>query len=192
MGEQLTREDFVLGSGLIDDFDGTVVSAIFGQPPADYIAKATISGDEIPAWVYLTIQPVGENADMQAIEQGYGCGKGNKWIISDDGKSVESEKSPDKKVYNKNSRAGQLVAAMMTAAGNGNLVAGQEFFLARGTPMTNSDFFVGMTFHWSRKTMVTSIDGKSQSTDVLLPAAFISAGKPSAKVGSKQGSPKVK
>jgi len=174
MSEELKREDFELGSGLADDFDGTIVDVKMGDAPAQYIEKASVTGGEVPPWIYLTIKPAdGEEVGAEEITQGYGTGAAKGWKVTEDGKGLVSEKKSDLRSFNRNCRAGQLVEAMMVAAGSGDLQVGIDFFAARKMPMTSADFYKGLTFHWNRITKSTKIKEVTQSSDVLLPTAFI-------------------
>lgn len=158
----VTKEDFELEEGLVDDFDGTIVEAKFGENE-EY---AAISGSSDPMLI-LTI----ESPDVSTpISQSYSTGASKRWSITDRGRGIESEAKPESVRFNKNARAGQLVAAMVLAAGGGDLNKGQEFFMKRGHVMVDAAFYEGLNFHWNRQDLST-VGGETRS--VLLPSAFL-------------------
>lgn len=164
-------EDFELESGLADDFNGTTTSARFGINSR----YAEVSGSTDPM-VFLTL----ESPDLsQPIEQGWGTGKAKEWEVQSGERELISRKQSDAHRYNMSSRAGQLVAAMITAVGEGDRVKGQKFFAERGHYMTQAEFYEGLTFHWKRQKLST-VGG--ETSDVLLPDKFL---------GTAVGAPKA-
>ena len=159
---QVTREDLELESGLADDFDGAIVEARFGVRE-EYAAIAGVADPMI----MLTI----ESPELpQPIEQGWSCGAAKKWEAGVGGKNIVSGAKPDSKKFNVNARAGALVMRMFELVGNGNREKGQEFFLKRGYPMTDAQFYMGLDYHWKREPMST-VSGESR--DVLMPNAYL-------------------
>jgi len=157
-----TRDDFMFGSGLADNFQGTIVEAAF-VVNKEY---AEISGTQDPM---LTLTLDGPELS-QPFSQGWSCGAAKKWEATNGGKEVVSGVDPDAHGFNENSRAGQLVARMFKLVGNGDIEKGRDFFIARDKWMTQADFYDGLTFFWSRESMKT-VAGDSK--DGLMPTSYV-------------------
>ena len=160
-----TLEDFDLGSGLADDFDGEITAAEFGINP-EY---ASAAGKDIPG-VIITIK----SPDLgQEISQFYSIGDPEKWEIADNGSEVTFTPKPEAHKFNMNSRGGQLVTAMFESAGGGDKKKGQEFFLKRDYWMTQAGFYVGTNWHWGRFLKANPIDPAKPPSSVLFPTALL-------------------
>lgn len=163
---KVTQEDMELESGLVNDFDGTIVDANFGINEQ----YAAISGTSDPMLLLKLSSPDFENP----IEQGWSCGAAKQWEVIRDGKEVVSGVNPNVHRFNMNSRAGKLVTAMFQTIGGGDLKKGQQHFLKKDRYMTEGEFYTGDTYHWLRVKMDT-VGGDTK--DVLMPVAYIGSSK---------------
>ena len=160
---ELRDEDFELGSGLLDDFDGVVEDAWFAPPRQEYIDR---TGGEPTPFLHLSI--VSPDAD-QPIEQVYSIGTARQWQVERDGKEVVSGKKPDYHNFVANSRGGELVGRIIELAGGGDKAKGVQAVKERGFLMTEAEFFVGLNAHWERESRLT-VGGDTR--DILLPTAI--------------------
>ncbi len=167
------KEDFELDSGLFDDLDATFsANSYFGDPTGDY--AASLGGTPEPG-----LHLVMESPDLEKpMEQFYSIGKG--WKVENGGKSVVNVDKPDKHGFGAQSNAGFLVKDMMVTAGAGDIEKGKEFFSTRDQYMTDIAFYAGLSYHMKRQDVTRTIQGVTKTSPVLLPKAFIGAGKTSA------------
>ena len=159
-------EDKELETGLMDDFDGTIVDVRFEEPRAEY---AAISGTSDPV-LTLTL----ESPEMNTpIEQTYSIGAAKQWQVSRGGKEVISAKNPDTHRFNRNCRAGVLVDSLCEVVGSGDKQKGQDALFDRvknDRYMTEAEFYIGLSCHWLRKPLST-VGGETR--DVLMPCAYL-------------------
>ena len=174
-----TRDDFQLDSGLASDFDGTIVEVVFQEPSSDY---QRVSKSKDPVLTLLIESPDFE----RPIEQGYSIGSAKQWDAVKDGHEVVSGRNPDSHTFNMNSRAGVLVERMLNLTGEGDREKGIDFFIKRDAWMTQSSFYKGLTFHWTREKMKTMPDdqGNVKEVDVLLPSIYLGESKTETKASA--------
>lgn len=162
---KVREEDREFGSGLMDDFDGWITSVKFAANP-EYEA---IAGTSTPM-LTLTL----EGAELsQPVNQGWNTGGARNWQITRGGKEITSADKPDTHVFIRNSRAGELVAAMMTTIGGGDLAKGNKAMFDRVNNdkyMTEAEFYEGLGFHWKRVSMAT-VSGEPKM--VLMPESYL-------------------
>lgn len=178
-----TRDDYVLDSGgFLDQMDGAIAEAIFEIASGKY-ADTMIAGDpNAKAGVMLRLTINSPDVE-RPISQFYSVGSEDQWAISEDGRSVTNVKNADKHMFRKNSRAGSLVEAMMTAVGGGELAKGQDWFIGRDVYMTDAKFFENLNFYWENQKLPMVKEGETR--DVPLPAKFLGE----VKGGGKAGAP---
>ena len=163
--------------GFLDNMDGDIVDAEFVVATGKYADKVMTGGSDAkpPVIARLTI----ESPDLEApAVQSFSIGSQDIWEISDDGKSVTNIKNPEKHSFRKGSAGWMLVEAMMTAAGEGDLEKGQDFFAKRDTFMTDSRFYEGTSWHWAVKEIKYQIGDKQVISRPPLPEKFLGETRP--------------
>ena len=176
-----TREDFKPDvGGFLDGVSGDIVDAEFAIASGQYADKVMLgdAGATPPVVLTLTVESPGFE---KPINQSFSVGAQDQWEIAADGKSV-TNKNPDKRSFRRGSRAMDLVEAMITAVGDGDVAKGQDFFIKRDHYMTEAGFYIGTSWDWVRKNMPT-VSGTP--TPVPLPVKMLGEtivkGKPATK-----------
>jgi hypothetical protein len=164
----LSKADFKLDEGFMNDFDGAITDAYFDKhPDPKYRAKT----DEL--MLILTLDgPTLEEPEIKT----YSIGAKRKWKSNDKGNTVVSDVVVDSHSFVKTARAGALVQEMAKCIGNGDIEKGMEFFATRGYYMTDANFYKNLNFHWLNKTLDQAglkEDGTKATSEVLLPVAFL-------------------
>lgn len=170
MVKKLTRDDMELGTGLADDFDGTIVDAWF-EVKEKY---AEIAGASDPMLILSIDSPESE----KPIETAYSTGAAKQWEIGRGGKEITSMKSPDVHRFTMSARAGELVGRLFELVGEGDRAKGQDFFARRGYWMSEAEFYPGLSFHWKREPKKT-VSGEERN--ILMPTVFLGEAKVKAK-----------
>ena len=169
---ELRNEDFELGTGLADDFDGTVIDAYFAPPRQEYRDKAGGGGDE--PFLHLKI----ESPELdQPIEQAWSTGAARQWKAQRDGKEIISQKNADYKNFVSGSRAGELVSRIILGAGGGDKAKGVGVIKDRGYLMTEAEFYMGLQAHWEQVPLPT-VGGDTRN--VLIPTVVYGFGEAAA------------
>lgn len=171
------KTDWDLDTGLADDFVGTIIDAKFMPNPSEEYGIKDVG-------LNLIINAP-EIDEEKPVEQWYSIGAKKGWQATKGGEEAASPEFPDSHVFNRSSRGGSLVAAMLKVIGGGNTDVGKEFMAKRGY-QTQSKSYKGLTFHWKRVEMSTVGGGKS---NVLLPDEFKGGDKPAA--GAKAAAAKA-
>ena len=162
----VTQDDMELETGLFSDLDGKITDARFGpNPRPEYQLAAGIE----PGLVLTIDSPDLENP----IEEWYSAGSKKEWQAVSDGKEMVSGADPDLHRFHANAKAGALVTAMFRVVGVGDIKKGQQFFIKRGFKMTQSGFYAGLNFHWKRIPIGYEIEGRTISSQTLLPVEYL-------------------
>ncbi|MFA5415523.1 MAG: hypothetical protein WC295_08515 [Methanoregula sp.] len=170
MANKPNLKDFALSTGLVDDFDGTVVGVQF-RPNPQYAAKANIDADT--PLLHLTFEGPDIDTEDGKLTQAYSIGTG--WEPKNKGAEVININKPDKHNFNVNSNAGALIKRMLAVAGGGDEQKGMEMIAERGIYMTKAEFYEGLSGHWSRETISRQGGGSGFSggdSQVLLPSTL--------------------
>jgi len=163
-----TAGSFIPDSGLIDNFDGTIVAAIF-KPNAEYAKKAANMDPDTPL-LHLTFEGPEIETEDGSLTQAYSIG-GN-WEAKGKGSEVVNVRNPDKSMFNSSSNTGVLVKRILSILGEGDEMKGANKLAERGTPMTKSEFYIGIKGHFSREAVTRPAGGAftGGTSQVLLPA----------------------
>ena len=175
--KKTTMEDFEPDvSGFFDDFDSPVIKARFGEPPANYKAKAEGIG------IHLTFDQKftpSDGSGERNVEQFYSIGRPEFWEIKDGGKEVVNTKNPDKHAFNQNTSAWSLIEKMIIHVGDGDIKKGSEIFSKRDHYMTEAAFYLGLNYHWKQqKVLAYRGEKERKEVDMLLPEKFLGEVKP--------------
>lgn len=177
-----TRDDFMPDVGaFLDNVDGDITDAVFEVATGDYADRIMVENATAKpsVGVRLTI----ESPELEKpASQFYSIGSQELWEILDDGKAVRNIKNPDRHVFRKGSIAWTLAEAMFLAAGNGDLGKGQDIIgINRNKYMTDADFYTGTSWHWVTKTVTTTIQGRTVTSNPRVPEKFLGEAKPVSK-----------
>ncbi len=177
-----TRDDFMPDAGaFLDNVDGDIIGAEFEIATGDYADKVMMGGTDAKqsVGVLLTI----ESPEMEKpATQFYSIGSAELWEVVDNGKAIRNTKNPDKHSFRKGSIAWTLAEAMFLAAGNGDIGKGQDILgVKRDKYMTEADFYIGTSWHWTAKTVTSNIQGKTVISNPRVPEKFLGEAKPSTK-----------
>lgn len=133
-------------TGLVSDYEGTVVDAWFGTDP-----KVGGGLTLIAHWKLATDSP--ENPE---VEERWTCGPD--WASYDGGETAEHPKGPDKR-FNKNSQYGHLIDKIVDLGAGGTLAE-------RGTPRT-AKVFVGTKWYMEAEVKPYSFKDKDDPTKII-------------------------
>lgn len=167
-------DPFELGSGFLDDFDGTVKDQWFEFDP-EYNDGETL---------VLKLEMLTDDEDEPETTQLYPCGDG--WETDKDGKVCKREDGKTKP-FNKKSGVGLLIGAANDAGATDTL---RERFEGEGLGPFHADWWHGLTFHWKRTEI--NYGGEIGTRERLLPEKFIGEEKAGGKRKATRGGEKKK
>jgi len=163
--EKMTARDFDLDSGLFSGGQGKIIDASFEPNPQEkYQRRSDSPGLSLLIESTQTDEP---------FPQWNSIGEKKEWKVQDRGGSVVSKTSPDSRVFNMNSRGGQVVTGMLKAIGGGDVEKGKAIVAKRGYPMTDARFYVGWDFDWKQITAEYQIDGEDVKSTFVIPVELL-------------------
>ena len=142
-------EDWEFGSGLMDDFDGTVVRSEFG-----YDEKYTDDKGDQQVLFIATIQPDDGSDELRQL---FSVGK--EFEVLNKGRTIAKAKS------------GKLIKTTMYARLNAAAVKEYPDFKFRGSPL-GAGIFDGTSWHWKILEFKQTIRGEERVNEHLMPVKF--------------------